>query len=110
MAGGVVLVRAVLNPAREDAALQMLSRLGVTGVSVQDAVGVDWDAVQQAHGPEHGQREEEGFARRERIIVEFSVAEDMSEEVLAALMSAVRTGRKDNDGKIFLLRPKKGGG
>ena len=97
VAGGAVLVRAVLNPAREDAALQMLSRLGVSGVSVQDAVGVDWD-------------EEEGLAHRERIVVEFSVAEDMSEEVLAALMSAVRTGRKDNDGKIFLLRPEEGGG
>lgn len=93
--GGDLLVRAVLNPAREEAALHVLSRLGVTGISVQDAIGVD--------------EEEDGVVHRERIIVEFSVAEEISEEVLAALISEVRTGRKSNDGEIFILRPERGG-
>jgi len=89
------VVKAFLNPARLEAVLHMLARFGVGEVLVAGAVGLE----------EEGEGE---MQARERVAVEFRVAGEMAEEVLAALLSAARTGRRGNDGKVFVLE--EGGG
>ena len=83
-------VRAVINPARRDDALRVLMRLGITAVNLHNAVGADRGA-----GGE--------ICYSEWSVLEFRAPEEMKDEVLLALKSAVRSSRRNNDGKIFVL-------
>ena len=87
---GDAFVRAVINPARKDDALRVLMRLGITGASAHDTVGVDQDPGGEPFYSEWS-------------VLEFRVPGEMQEEVLLALKATVRTSRRNNDGKIFVL-------
>lgn len=85
-----VLIKAVVKPARLDAVLRVLLRMGVRGIAAQNAVGLDADA-------------DYGWRFKERAAIEFAVPAGMAAEILDALVAAARTGRKDNDGKVFII-------
>jgi nitrogen regulatory protein P-II 1 len=92
-------IEAIIQPSKLDAVKDALIEIGVQGITILEARG---------HGRQKGHTE--FYRGREytvdllpKIKVEIVVADEMTENVVRAILSAARSG-KIGDGKIFISR------
>src|SRR5215467_6348491 len=90
-------IEAIIQPFKLDEVKEALKGIGIDGMTISDVRG---------HGRQKGHKEvyrgqEYNVDLLPKMKIEVIVASDRSEEVLAALVAAARTG-KIGDGKIFV--------
>jgi nitrogen regulatory protein P-II 1 len=92
-------IEAIIQPSKLDAVKDALIEIGIQGMTILEARG---------HGRQKGHTE--FYRGREytvdllpKIKLEMVVADDMSDKVVQAILSAARSG-KIGDGKIFVSR------
>ncbi len=92
-------IEAIIQPSKLDAVKDALIEIGIQGMTILEARG---------HGRQKGHTE--FYRGREytvdllpKIKLEMVVADEMSEKVVQAILSAARSG-KIGDGKIFVSR------
>ena len=95
------LIVAIIQPPKLDAVRQALLRIGVTRMSVADAMGF---ARQRGQTETYrGSEYETNFLRK--IALEIAVNDDFVDRTIDCLIEVARTGQEGHigDGKIFVL-------
>src|SRR6202050_1488426 len=92
-------VEAIVQPSRFEAVKEVLTELGIGGMTITDVRG---------HGRQKGHTEvyrgrEYSVDLLPKVKLELVVADDLGEQVLQAIVRAAKTG-KIGDGKIFVTR------
>jgi nitrogen regulatory protein P-II 1 len=90
-------IEAIIKPFRLDKVKEKLNELDIKGMTVSEAKG---------YGRQKGHKEESGSGYIEdflpRIILEVVVPDQLTEQVIEAILSSANTG-KIGDGKIFII-------
>lgn len=95
------LIIAIIQPTKLDAVLEALKHVGVSRLSVGDAMGY---ARQRGFDPTYRGNEYKSNLLR-KVAVEIAVNEDFIERTIDCLQQVARTSKEGNigDGKVFVL-------